>query len=330
MALEKIKKFFTRFKSPQQKSCGINYIVATIAVTYRCQLHCEHCGSGMYEKKKGNELSTDEVKTIIRDLREVGAGSVSFFGGEPLLRDDLCELIRYSKERGLGTALDTNAVGITPEYAGRMADAGLDLIHISFDSANPSTHDGHRNTPGLFDRAVEAIKYCKKTGMQVRIGTYVDREKLNNGDMQDLLNLGRELGVVVRILGPVLSGRWQDRTDMKLTPEEIVRFKSMLRKDESFWEQDVCHGVDKPFICTARTKEDIYITAYGDVTPCVYVPLSFGNIREEPLPKIIDRMWKHEMFDCKCGSDCLMNDGEFRKKYFKTEKGDAQYPVKIG
>jgi len=330
----KIRDMFNRLRGNPgdsggrgEKSGFVGNLVATIAVTYRCQLHCDHCGSGRYEKAKEKELSTDEVKAAIRGLAEVGACSISFFGGEPLLRKDLCELISYARGCGLGTALDTNAVGITPEYAAKLADAGLNMIHISLDSARPEVHDRHRKTPGLFNKAVEAIRYSKETGMDVRIGTYVDREKLNNGDMRELLDLGRELGVVVRILSPVLSGRWLDREEVKLTQEEIKRFKGMLKKGESFWEQENCSGADDPFICSARTKENIYVTAYGDVMPCVYVPMPFGNIRQEPLEKIIRRMWKHEMFDCKCGTDCLMNDKKFREKHFPRGKGTGDSPT---
>ncbi len=303
-------------KAPEEKKFGTNYLVATIAVTYRCQLKCEHCGSGKYDKDKQQELTTDEVNAAMRDLAEIGAGSIAFFGGEPLLREDLYDLIRCAKKLGLGTSMDTNAVAMTPECAGKLARAGLDMLYISLDSARPEVHDKHRKMPGLFNKAIEAIKYCKDLGLQVRIGTYVDREKLNNGDMGEMLELGRQLGVPVRILTAVLAGRLLDEKEQKLTPKEIKRFKSMLTPGESFWEQESCASAAAPFVCTARTKDGIYITAYGDVTPCVYVPLSFGNIRREPLAKIARKMWQHKMFDCKAGTDCLMNDEKFREEYF--------------
>lgn len=310
-----------------KKTCGTNYLVATIAVTYRCQLKCDHCGSGRYNKDKQQELTTDEVKAAMRDLAEIGSRSIAFFGGEPLLREDLYDLIRYARELGLGTSMDTNAVAMTPECAGKLARAGLNMLYISLDSARPEVHDKHRKTPGLFNRAVDAIKYCKDLGLQVRIGTYVDREKLNNGDLGEMLELGRKLGVPVRILTTVLAGRLLDEEEQKLTPEEIRRFKSMLIPGESFWEQDSCAGAAAPFVCTARTRDGIYITAYGDVTPCVYVPLSFGNIRREPLTKIARRMWRHKMFDCRAGTDCLMNDGKFREEYFG--KVALSYPERL-
>ncbi len=334
MALERLKKLFsrlteTRARRPDDPRNPDVALVGMVAVTYRCQCKCKHCGSGFYTRNKSGELTTQEVKNLVKQFPALNVDSVSYFGGEPLLRDDICELVRYGRELGLGTVIDTNAVAFDEEAARRLAEAGLDMAFISIDSADAATHDKLRGTPGLFDRAVAAIGYCKKYGIIPRIATYVDREKLENGDFARLLELGEKLDVEIRILLAILAGRWNEETEMKLTPEEIRRFKSMLRPGRAYWEQDVCNSPDSNFVCAAVSKKMFYVIAYGEVTPCCYVPLSFGDARNEPLADILNRMHTHPMFENPDCTDCIMNDPVFRERYLGGFKRADSYPIAV-
>ncbi|RKY29435.1 MAG: hypothetical protein DRP79_00365 [Planctomycetota bacterium] len=326
---ERLKKIFHGPSNKRLSDGKPKTLIAMIALTYRCQCKCKHCGSAFYEKKKENELSTDKLRDLIGQFAEVGAGSTAFFGGEPLIRDDIFQLISLAKKRGMGTVIDTNAYALDAEMARRLAQAGLDMAMVSIDSSRPEVHDELRGVPGIFDRAVAAIKHLKENGIEARIGTYVDREKLNNGDFQAILNLGRELGAKVRVLAPVLAGKWSKMESLKLTPEEIDRFKKMLVPGESFWEQEECDSCEKNFICDAARKNSLYVTAYGDVCPCAYIPLSFGNVREERLADILKRMWSHDMFKRLSYNDCPMNDPEFNAKYVQRFRNAESFPVKV-
>ncbi len=304
-------------------------IAAMVAVTYRCPCNCDHCGSTFYEKREQDELSTDELKDLIRQFKENGATSVIFFGGEPLVRKDLLELIRLVKELGMFPVIDTNAFFIDEKMAIRLKEAGLTLALISMDSSKPEKHDKLRHVPGIWKKVVAAIKFFKKHGVEVRISTYVDREKLNDGDFQAILQMGKEMGVQVRCLAPIQAGRWNEDEDIKLTPAELQKFKNMLVPGESYWEQEVCDAPDKEFVCASGLKDTFYVTAYGHVTPCPAIPLTFGNIREEPFSDILRRMWSHEMFERRRCEDCLMNDHDFRTKYGKKFRTAKTFPVEI-
>ena len=300
---------------------------AMIAVTYRCQCRCEHCGSGFYVKDKDTELTTKELNDLMADFAKIGATSTSYFGGEPMLRKDLPEIIHTASSLGMGTVVDTNAVAITEEKAKILAEAGLNVASISLDTTIPEKHDKFRGVPGTWQNAVNAIKLCKANGIEPHISTYVDREKLNNGEFADLLKLGKDLGAKVRVLAPVLAGRWCSEESFKLTPDEIQRMKSMLVPGESFWEQPSCNGADKGFFCAATKKNMLYVTAYGDVCPCAYIPLSFGNIRKEPLEDIVKRMWEHKMFSKPDFNDCPMNNPEFKENFGKKFRNATHFPV---
>ncbi len=327
----RIRAFFTPETNeitPDQRTTGC--LLATIAVTFRCMCKCAHCGSASYEASQGDEMNTQEIKDLVKDLRANGVNSINFFGGEPLIRKDLPELIRYVKTFGMGTAIDTNGYLLDREMVDTLAEAGMDMVHVSIDSADAATHDKMRGVPGIFDRAVNAIKFCKEAGMLVRIGAYVDRERLNNGEFARLIELGKELGAPLRVLTPVLAGNWQNAESERLTMEEKRRFKALLAPDAAYWEDSNCNGPDAKFVCAALEKDYIYITVKGDVAPCVYVPLSYGNIHNEPLDKILRRMWSSPLYKTKVCDTCLTNTDEFRSKYVNMQQKPGKFPVWIG
>lgn len=337
MVFERIKNFISRLEGrnaqpqpqgrPDDPSNPTITLTGMVAITYRCQCKCKHCGSAFYATKKAEEMSSQELKDLMKQMPAVHTDTVSFFGGEPLLRDDICDLIAFGKQQGLGTVVDTNGVALDEPMAKRLKDAGLDMVFISIDSANPDVHNELRGIPGLFDKAVAAINYSKKYGIHTRIATYVDRERLNNGDFARLIDFSNKLGVELRILLPILAGRWNEAKDVQLTPEEILKFKSMLIPGKVYWEQEVCSSHDNNFVCAALSRKMYYVTAYGDLTPCCYVPLSFGNIRQEPLKTILDRMYTHPVYKNPNCNDCIMNDPEFRERYLGGFKTATTYPL---
>ena len=78
-------------------------LLATLGITFRCMCSCAHCGSDGHKVAAKDEMSTEEVKSIIKQLRENGTNSINFFGGESLIRKDMLELVKYAKSFGMGT-----------------------------------------------------------------------------------------------------------------------------------------------------------------------------------------------------------------------------------
>ena len=305
-------------------------MIAMIAVTYRCQCDCHHCGMSIYERNKSAEFSTEELKGIIRQCADMKCGSIHFFGGEPLVREDIIELVRYATDLGMGTAMDTNGAALDEEMGDKLAEAGMKVVMVSIDSTDPEVHDHQRRYPGIWTKAIRAVEILRDRGVDARIGAVVDREKLNNGDFANLLKKGDELGVKVRIFTPIQLGKWGESNDHMLTPEEIAQMKSMLVPGKFFWEQESCNGPDTPFFCGASAKGMIFITAYGDVTPCSAIPLSFGNVKKEPLAVIVERMFKHWIYQKKSScTDCLTNSDRFREEFGRKFATAEKFPIKI-
>jgi MoaA/NifB/PqqE/SkfB family radical SAM enzyme len=326
---QKIPLTYDREKLDRWASEEVGPVVyLKLGLTFRCQLSCRHCCSANYPWVDRSELTTEEARDVIDQCYKPLV--VHFFGGEPTLRTDLVDLINYAAERSIFVFFDTNGLLITKDYAARLKATGLELLHVSIDSPVPRKHDEYRGMEGCFEKAIQGVKNALDAGLKCAISTYVTRENLENGEFEQIIALGRELGVTgVRYQLPTPSGRWLHNVDVKLTAEEEESLRNLVDfpivyRDFHFQNQtsSQCRGM--------ADRQYAYISPLGAVQPCSFMPLSFGNIREEPVKTILERMWKHPMFGERCVSEeCPMLSDEFRGKYIDTIPADAELPFKM-
>jgi len=321
-----MEKWFNEERGGVSGRADVFYLM--FGITYNCQLKCPHCCVGNYENEPPRELTTDEIKDILDQSNK--AFVINFFGGEPTLRSDLMELIKYASERSVYVFCDTNGIKITKDYAKQLRDSGLELLYVSIDSPIPAKHDELRGMKGLFNKAVQGIKNALEVRLKCALSTYITKENLANGEFEDVIKLAKNLGANgVRYLLPTATGRWLHNPEVKLTREE---------------ERKVRKIVDFPYVCRdfyfqtqsssqCRGLSDnvyFYISPYGDVMPCCFMPLTFGNVREEPLKEILDRMWSHTMFsESWVKKECPMLNEEFRRKYIYIIPPGTKLPFKM-
>jgi len=143
-------------------------------VTRRCNLKCVHCYSGSEDRDYGNELTFEEGKALIDDLAAFGAPVVLFSGGEPLIRRDILDLIRYAVERGRRAVLSTNGTLITGSLARKLHELGLSYVGISLDGLE-RVHDEFRGVSGTFARVMTAIRNCQAEGLKVGLRFTINR-----------------------------------------------------------------------------------------------------------------------------------------------------------
>jgi MoaA/NifB/PqqE/SkfB family radical SAM enzyme len=196
----------------------------------------------------------------------------------------------------------------------RLKKAGLDEIGVSIDSLNEAVHDTSRGVVGTLRKALAGISLCRKHGLNCYISVIATREGLRNGDLPNIITLAREQKARVRILSPIRCGGWEGREDIRLSSDDILLLRGLLQRGFVFWDSEFVDTRDAPFLCAARARRSLHISAHGEVRPCCYVPVSFGNIRNEPLPGILKRMRRSDMledrdhgFDCPTNSGCLVS-----------------------
>lgn len=146
----------------QGNSCGP---VIAYNCTKRCNLQCVHCYASSGAARSSDELTTPQAKQLLSQLAEVNCPVVLFSGGEPLLRDDLFELLADAGRLKLRTVISSNGTLIDLEAARKLSDAGVSYVGISIDG-DEEFHDTFRQTEGSFKAALSGIENCKKAGLK--------------------------------------------------------------------------------------------------------------------------------------------------------------------
>ena len=252
---------------------------AHLDITWRCNERCVHCYLDHDDK---GEMSTDEIKDLLRQLADTGTFFLSISGGEPLLRRDCFEILEYARALRFNVKLKTNAVMIGPKEAVRLRKLGIEQVQISLYSHRPEVHDAITKLPGSLRRTTDAIKHLKANNIKVSLTNVL--MQFNQRDALPVKKLAAELGVNFVIdptITPMLNG---DRsvTKLGLTLEEL---QEVMRTEEFVGDVDefcspsstsVGDDILDGYSCSAGHTL-AYISPYGDVFPCVQFPMPCGT-----------------------------------------------------
>jgi len=202
-----------------------------LALTFRCQNDCLHCYAG--GPRETPELSTPDWIKAMRKIKDAAIFVVTFTGGEPTLRDDLAELVRYTQENGLVSGLVTNGRRLSDKgYVQTLSDAGLDFVQITLESHLPEVHDKMTCAPGSWAQTVQGIKNVLSS--QIYVSTNTTLTSLNVDHVLQTLEFVRELGVKDFSCNSLIySGRGISSSEsLALTIEKVKSTLSAL-KDRS-------------------------------------------------------------------------------------------------
>src|SRR5687767_7284787 len=112
-----------------------------LELTYQCPLHCVYCYNPLDYAKVEDELSTAEWVRVLGEARKLGVVQLGLSGGEPLLRDDLEEIVCEARRLGFYTNLLTSGIGMNEARIKRLKDNGLDHIQVSFQDSTREMND---------------------------------------------------------------------------------------------------------------------------------------------------------------------------------------------
>ncbi|MBO4289642.1 MAG: radical SAM protein [Lachnospiraceae bacterium] len=169
-----------------------------LEVTRRCDLRCRYCFAD--GGSAGSDPSEDEMKAAILDIvQKCGTPLLQFSGGEPTLRDDLPELVRFAKQAGCSyTQVNTNGIRLAedPGYAKALAEAGLDIVFLQFDGTEDRVYEALRGRP-LLRTKLAAVRSCADCGIGVTLVPTVV-PGVNDHDLGGIVRLAASLAPGVR------------------------------------------------------------------------------------------------------------------------------------
>lgn len=318
-----VRMFFTS----ALRSVNNGVLKVMMNLTYECQCRCDYCWCGSYAKQLHKELSSSELIMILDQIARLPSLStlVSFIGGEPLLREDIYQLINYATRKGLFAEMETNGILLSRANVMKMKEAGLNHIFVRVEGSDKEKHDSISKAGGCFERAVEGIRNCAKEKLSCSIFMNATKAKIRKGEPAKIIDLAKKLKVIsVRIIYPTLSGKWLNEEKQKLSPEEEAQVRQLLEPDFVYLESTYACTEGSGRICPSWLRKFFHISCYGEVQPCPFVPISFGNLREKGLNEILNKMLKHKIFDGDYAG-CPMNNADFRNRYVLPELSGTPY-----
>ena len=266
----------------------------TLAVTNRCMYDCWHCYNA---GRSQQDMPLSVLKDLASQLQDLGVVDVTLSGGEPMLRPDLAE-IAGAFDESVHIALNTTGVHLTKKKAEALRDNGVFCLGVSVDSIDPKEHDRMRGKDGAFETALYGLEIAAAAGLYPYIISVATHDFLEPERFYRFMQFASDNGALeVHLLEPSPSGKLKGRTDLLLGIDDKKRIQQ--------YQNEIAQRDDLPILSSLAYIEGpgtfgcgaglthLYIDGSGEVCPCNFVPLSFGNVTEEPLTAILERMGCH-------------------------------------
>ena len=263
--------------------------------TWHCNQKCVHCYAADQIHAGEEELPTEDWKKILDRCRAAGIPQVTFTGGEPTMREDLCELIRYA--RWFVSRLNTNGVRLTRAFCRALHEAELDSVQITFYSCDKAIHEQLVGAPH-FDETAAGIENALAEGLSVSVNTPLCTL---NRNYIDTLSWLHDKGVLyVTCSGLITTGNAAGEASEKLQldGEELEK---ILRDAVAFchangmeiaftspgWiEQRVFDELNIPSPSCGACLSNMAVTPGGNVVPCQ------SWLSDEPLGNLLKDDWR--------------------------------------
>jgi len=275
--------------------------------TKACDFACKHCRAKAIPNRLPEELTKEEVFSLIDDLSSLGVKLFVISGGDALKRDDIFEIVEYASKR-ITTAISPSGSRIDLQVAKRLKESGVAIASISVDGPE-EVHDEFRGVKGAFAIAKKAIESLQQAGIPVQVNTTIS--KYNVGRLEDVKRTVLSFHPVswdVFVLIP--TGR--ATRDMMISPEEnevVMRTVYKWRHEEGINVRMTCNpyyvrvsnelgsralppdrkygrrSVEGARACMAGNGY-AFIAYDGTVYPCGFLPVPAGNVRVKRFSEI--------------------------------------------
>ena len=301
----------------------------SIGITARCPNRCIHCGAADINPER--ELTLDVICDAVNQSLDLGSYLVSFDGGETTLRNDLVEMVsRVDKSKAITTCF-TSGFNLSEELAKALKAAGLYAARISLDSPFEAENDRIRGRNGAYRDAISGIRNANAAGILTDMFVVVSPNNID--DLEEFYNLAADLDMnEVSIYEIIAVGRWLDHEEDVIGEKDILRLenfqKVMNLKPEGPRITAFPYFMGPDLFGCFAGRRWMHVASNGEVMPCAYTPLSFGNICEESLRAIWNRMGDHNAYK-KDTSYCMMRNPIFRKKYIHTIPKGGKIPHRL-
>ena len=249
-------------------------IYAFLELTRHCNLSCAHC---YIVKENRPELPADTIKDIIDQLKAHHCLIVNFSGGEVFTRPDFLEIARYARKQKFGVKIFTNGTLIGEREADALRELKPIRVEVTIFSTRPEVHDSITGVQGSLERSLRALEWLRAEKVNLRIKSPLLQG--NAPDYKGVIKLAERLGAQYQLDPGIMP-----KTDGSRSPAYLRIGKKDLT--EIFRDPQIVSGagrqksVHSDLPCSAG-HNSCAISAYGDVFPCVALPVKLGSLCEQ-------------------------------------------------
>ena len=319
-------------------------------LTYRCPLQCPYCSNPLDFAKQGEELSTQQWMDVLEQGRAMGAAQLGFSGGEPLVRQDLAELIKHARGLGYYTNLITSGIGLTEAKVDEFKKAGLDHIQISFQASDETVNNALAGSHKAFANKLAMAKAVKAAGYPMVLNFVTHRHNIDNIDK--IIELCIELKADFVELATCQFYGWAHLNRLGLLPtqEQLAKAEAVTQqyREKLKAEGNPCKLIfvtpdyyeERPKGCmNGWGNVFLTVTPDGTALPCHsarQLPVEFPNVKNQSLHDIwynsfgFNRYRGYEWMQEPCRS-CDEKEKDFGgcrcQAYMLTGSAEATDPV---
>lgn len=280
------------FSNDEISDCLANGSILSIELefTKKCNLRCLYCYSSAGPAAE-NELSMEEMKSVVDQAKGLGAKKIILLGGgEPLLYEGVVDIIKYINSIGLQQILFTNGVLIDKEIAQTLYRNKVSVV-IKYNSFNPEVQDMLANAKGTYKQITRGLKILMESGypredLGLGIQSVICKQNIN--EIPEMWMWARKRNIIPYFEILTYQGRARENKDLIVPTLEIKEiFKRLEQIDR---EHFGIQWNSRPTIAAFSCKRHLYsclINSQGHVQPCTGVDMSVGNIRDKSLREIL-------------------------------------------
>lgn len=261
----------------------------TLELTLRCNIRCTHCYNFDRDRPRpeaGPELSMDEIRALLGDLRRAGTLFLTLTGGEAMVHPHFWDIADEAASRGFALTVLSNGTLLTEAACARLAAyPNLWGVSLSVYGAAAATHDGVTQSSGSFERTMAGARRLR--GLGARVGLKFILMKANASEAAAMIAMADGEGLPYSV-DPAITGRYDGTSGSLATRVDAAALGDLYRgplqslvggplRPESMTDDD--------FKCNCA-RGNAAVSATGEVYPCIATPMRAGSIREQGFGEI--------------------------------------------
>jgi MoaA/NifB/PqqE/SkfB family radical SAM enzyme len=305
--------------------------------SYLCNFQCTHCSAEYYMDRhlhkvikivdERQKMDLDDVRRLSEEADQLGLARFVITGGEPLVMKDFDAVVEAIDPEKHYIITDTNGWFLDSARAQHLKAIGVEKVQLSLDSFIPEDHDNFRNKKGSYARVMRAVDASLDAGLNLILSTVLVRGRASTQEFEDMCRFATDRGIGLYISYAKPTGSCSEHPEFVITKEDADIVRQLEKTYKIFTHMTPSYGSFKGCI---TTKGIITVTSTMEVTPCPYIDMSIGNLRQTPLKEVLARGMRNPWMG-PYRPDCIIGeDPQFIELHTKKTKGAKLLPLPWG